>query len=532
MTPPGPISTLSGVPIQHSPRFSLAPYPIQPLTKDLEDAVERTPDKIALIDGVGGAAYTYAQVLDASRRLARALQAEGIEPGDRVGLVSPNCCEWVIAFWGSLFCGATVTTLNPLYTQREISHQFGDSKPKVAFVAEACVDATKAVWGDKPGLHLTTEVWSLAENAKGEPDEPTFDPKEHLAVLPYSSGTTGAPKGVMLSHYNLTSNIRQFLACGYIDEYSVLINFLPFFHIYGMAVLMVPGLAAGATQVVLPGFDPKRFLEVIAEHGATNLYMVPPAMLVLANSADKADLSSVKYVMSGAAPLPIDVARRVEDIYEVEVYQGYGMTEASPVTHITVMGRNKPGTVGPPVADTRQKVVDLVSGDELPIGEIGELLVDGPQVMLGYFNQPEATAESILEDDTGRWLRTGDIVSVDDEAYVTVHDRAKEMIKYKGYQIAPAELEAVLIEHPDIADAAVIPVDTGTVDGEIPKAFVVLREGATLSADDIAEHVAGKVAPYKKVRDVEFIDKIPKNPSGKILRRELKAAEKEKTKAH
>jgi acyl-CoA synthetase (AMP-forming)/AMP-acid ligase II len=517
------------VPIQHSPRFSLVPYPVLSLTRDLTDAADRVPDKVALIDGVGGASYTYTQVVEASMGLARALQDDGIEPGDRIGLVSPNCCEWVIVFWASLFCGATVTTLNPLYTEREIAHQFGDSQPKAAFVADACVEATKAVWGDKPGLHVTSRVWDLAAGSAGAPDEPAFDPKEHLAVLPYSSGTTGAPKGVMLSHYNLTSNIRQTLGCGLIDEYSVLINFLPFFHIYGMAVLMMPGLAAGATQVILPGFDPKRFLEVVQTYRATNLFMVPPAMLVLANSGEGADLSSVKYIMSGAAPLPIDVARRVEDLYDCQVFQGYGMTEASPVTHITVMGRNKPGTVGPPVADTRQKVVDLVSGDELPIGEIGELLVDGPQVMLGYFNRPDATAESIVEDSTGRWLRTGDIVSVDDEGYVTVHDRAKEMIKYKGYQIAPAELEAVLIEHPDIADAAVIPVDTGTVDGEIPKAFVVVREGASLTIELIMEHVSGKVAPYKKLRDVEFVDKIPKNPSGKILRRELKAAEKAKT---
>jgi acyl-CoA synthetase (AMP-forming)/AMP-acid ligase II len=517
------------VPIQHSPRFSLDPYPVHPLTLELEAAAERDPDKVAIVDGVGGATYTFAQVLEASRGLGRTLQDAGIEPGDRIGLVSPNSCEWVIAFWGSLFAGATVTTLNPLYTEREIGHQFGDSQPKAVFVAEACADATRAVWGDKPGFHFTHEVWSLADKSKGSPAEPSFDPHSHLAVLPYSSGTTGAPKGVMLSHYNLTSNIRQTLGCGLIDGYSVLINFLPFFHIYGMAVLMIPGLAVGATQVILPGFDPKRFLEVIAEYQATNLFMVPPAMLALANTGDAADMSSVKYIMSGAAPLPIDIARRVEEMYECQVFQGYGMTEASPVTHITIMGRNKPGTVGPPVADTRQKVVDLVGSEELPIGEIGELLVDGPQVMLGYFNRPDATAESILEDDTGRWLRTGDIVSVDDEGYVTVHDRAKEMIKYKGYQIAPAELEAVLIEHPDIADAAVIPVDTGTVDGEIPKAFVVLREGASLTADDIAAHVAGKVAPYKKVRDVEFIDKIPKNPSGKILRRELKAAEKAKS---
>jgi acyl-CoA synthetase (AMP-forming)/AMP-acid ligase II len=516
------------MPIQSSPRFSLSPYPVHPLTDDLIASAERTPGKVALIDGVTEATYTYAQVLEASRKLARALQDEGIEPGDRVGIVSPNSCEWVIAFWGSLFAGATVTTLNPLYTEREIGHQFGDSQPKAVFAAEATAEATRAVWGEAPGFHFTSDVWSLVKDAKGEPETVSVDPMTHLAVLPYSSGTTGAPKGVMLSHYNLTSNIRQTLGTGLIDGYSTLVNFLPFFHIYGMAVLMVPGLASGATQIVLPGFDPKRFLEVIHNYRATNLFMVPPAMLVLANSGAAADLSSVRFIMSGAAPLPIDVARRVADTYDVEVVQGYGMTEASPVTHISILGRNKPGTVGPPVADTKQKVVDLVSGAELPIGEVGELLVQGPQVMLGYFNRPDATEESIVDDDTGRWLRTGDIVTVDEEGYVTIADRAKEMIKYKGYQIAPAELEAVLVEHPDIADAAVIPIDTGTVDGEIPKAFVVVREGASLTEEQVAEHVAGKVAPYKKVREIEFIDAIPKNPSGKILRRQLKEAERAK----
>jgi acyl-CoA synthetase (AMP-forming)/AMP-acid ligase II len=296
-----------------------------------------------------------------------------------------------------------------------------------------------------------------------------------------------------------------------------------------MAVLMIPALAIGATQVILPGFDPKRFLEVIEEHQATNLFMVPPAMLLLANSGAAADLSSVRFIMSGAAPLPIDVARRVAEAYDVYVMQGYGMTEASPVTHITPIGRDKPGTVGPPVSDTRQKVVDLVSGEELPIGEVGELLVAGPQVMQGYFGRADATAESIVEDDTGRWLRTGDIVTVDDEGYVTIHDRAKEMIKYKGYQIAPAELESIVLTHPDVADCAVIPKDTGTADGEIPKAFVVMHEGKTLSEDAIKEHVAATVAPYKKLREVEFVASIPKTPSGKILRRELKAAEREKS---
>jgi acyl-CoA synthetase (AMP-forming)/AMP-acid ligase II len=509
--------------IQTSPRMSLEPYPVQPVTDDLVATAQRRPDDVALVDGLTGQTYTFLRVLEAARGLAKALQDDGVEPGNRVGIVAPNSCEWVIAFMGTLFAGGTVTTLNPLYTEREVRHQFDDSKPKAVFTAEATSEATRTVWGDRPGFHLMSDVWSMADGAKGEPETVSFDPLVHLAVLPYSSGTTGEPKGVMLSHHNITSNVRQTLGTGIIDGYSTLINFLPFFHIYGMGVLMLPALAVGAKQVVMPGFDPKRFLEVIIEHRATNLFMVPPAMLLLANAGAEADLSSVRFIMCGAAPLPIDIARRVESGYDVTVVQGYGMTEASPVTHISLLGRDKPGTVGPPVADTRQRVVDLASGDDVGIGEVGELLVSGPQVMAGYFNRPDATAETIVEDASGRWLRTGDIVTTDDEGYVTIHDRAKEMIKYRGYQIAPAELEALIIEHPDVADCAVIGVDTGTVDGEIPKAFVVAREGVSLTIEAIVEHVAGQVAPYKKVREVVFVEAIPKNPSGKILRRQLKA---------
>jgi acyl-CoA synthetase (AMP-forming)/AMP-acid ligase II len=502
---------------------------MRPLTDDLLATTARWPDKIALIDGISERTYTFKEVLRASLAIGRMLQEQGVEAGDRVGLVAPNSPEWVIAFWGTLFAGGTVTTLNPLYTAREIGTQFEDSRPEACFAAEATAEAAKEVWGDRNGFHLLGDIWSLADAYDGEPKPVSFDPLTHLAVLPYSSGTTGVPKGVMLSHYNLTSNIRQCAATGLIDGYSVLINFLPFFHIYGMAVLMIPAMYLGATQVILPGFDPKRFLEVITGYGATNLFMVPPAMLALANSGATADLSTVRLVLSGAAPLPLDVARRVAETYDVEVVQGYGMTEASPLTHATPIGRNKPGTVGSLVSDTRQKVVALDTGEELPVGEIGELLVSGPQVMQGYFEKPDATAETIVEDGTGRWLRTGDICSVDDEGYVTVHDRAKEMIKYKGYQIAPAELEALIMEHPDVSDAAVIPKDSGTADGEIPKAFVVVREGVSLTVEEIQEHVAGKVAPYKKVREVEFVEAIPKTASGKILRRELKAQERAKS---
>jgi acyl-CoA synthetase (AMP-forming)/AMP-acid ligase II len=513
--------------VQEPSRPSLAPYPELPVSDLLRDSATRWPDEIALVDGVTDAEYTFARIWEASLGLARALQDEGVEKGDRVGIVAPNSPEWIIAFHGAILAGATVTTLNPLYKQREIAHQFGDSQPKAVFVADATAEVTRSVWGHDDRFHHTAEVWDLAA-AGGEPTPVDIDPKVDLAALPYSSGTTGAPKGVMLSHHNLTSNVAQIRGTGIVPDRSVMIDFLPFFHIYGLVVLQLVGLASGSKQVVMPGFDPQRFVDLTQAHRATNLFVVPPALLALANMGDQlgADLSSVRVVMSGAAPLPMEVARKVAEHYEVEVVQGYGMTEASPVTHISVIGEDKPGTVGPPVADTRQKVVDLATGEELGVGETGELLVQGPQVMAGYFNRPDASAETLVEADDGVWLRTGDIVTVDDDGFVTIRDRAKEMIKYKGYQIAPAELEAVLAEHPDIADAAVIPKDAGNGTDEIPKAFVVLREGADLGADDVMAFVDERVAPYKKVREVEFIDAIPKNPSGKILRRELKEKER------
>ncbi len=511
--------------IQHSPRMSLAPYPVRPVTDDVEASARRHPDKVAFIDGISGATYTFAEVVTAARRLGRVLQDEGLGVGDRVGIVATNSPEWAIVFLATLFAGGTVTTLNPLYTEREIREQFADSTPTSVFAVEATAAPVRAVWGDRPNFHLTDDVWELAANAAGDVLPVEFDPSTHLAVLPYSSGTTGAPKGVMLSHFNLTSNVRQTLSSGLVDGFSVSVVFLPFFHIYGMAVLLLPGLAAGATQITMPAFDPARFLALVNDHRATNLFMVPPALLALANSDATVKMESVRYIMSGAAPLPLDVARRVAERFDVIVVQGYGMTEASPVTHISLLGRDKEGTVGPPVPDTIQKVVDLDTGETLPHGEIGELLVQGPQVMQGYYGRPDATAETIHEDGEGRWLRTGDIVSVDADGYVTIHDRAKEMIKYKGYQIAPAELEALIMEHPDVVDVAVIPKDGGTADGEYPKAFVVRQSGSDLDEAAVMAHVTAVVAPYKKVREVEFIDAIPKNPSGKILRRELKAAE-------
>ena len=309
--------------------------------------------------------------------------------------------------------------------------------------------------------------------------------KEDLAALPYSSGTTGGPKGVMLSHYNLTSNVRQTLSTGMTSSYGVYLDFLPFYHIYGMIVLMACGFAAGVTQVVMPRFDPTLCLDLIQRHKVTNLFAVPPALLALANFPDagKFDTSSLFMIMSGAAPLPPEVASASSKALRTIVLQGYGMTETSPVTNVNPVNRIKDGTVGPPIADTIEKVVSLDDGRELGVGEVGELLTFGPQVMLGYWQRPDETKETLAGEG---WIRTGDIVQCDEEGYVTILDRKKEMIKYKGYQIAPAELEALLMEHPAVMDSAVIP-KRDAESGEVPKAFILLRpeKKRPLRADEL-----------------------------------------------
>jgi acyl-CoA synthetase (AMP-forming)/AMP-acid ligase II len=522
-----------------SPRVSLAPYPELHLSHYLEAMAKQKPNHIAFVDSITGAEHTYRDTLQAASRLARQLQEDGIKKGDRVAIFAPNSPEYVVAFHAILLAGATVTTMNPLYREREIEHQMHDSGAKAVFAAAVTKELAESVWGSNGKVYALEDAWLLAGSAPGEHKPVKINPREDLAVLPYSSGTTGGPKGVMLTHYNVTSNIRQTVATGLVDGYSVLIDFLPFFHIYGMVVLMNAGIATGAKQVVMPRFEPEPFLRLIGQYKATNLFVAPPVMLALANLPESVpvNLSTVRFIMSGAAPLPVDIGRKVAERYDVTVLQGYGMTEASPVTHVSMIGRDKPGSVGPPVSDTIQKVVDMQSGAELGFDEVGELLIEGPQVMKGYLNNEAASKETLLrerepesgeESWKGLWLRTGDVVSMDDEGYVTIHDRAKEMIKYKGYQIAPAELEALLVEHPAVVDAAVIP-KFDAESGEVPKAFVVLREGENLSADEVAAFVASRVAPYKKVREVEFIGAIPKNPSGKILRREL--IEQERSKA-
>ncbi|MDO8611867.1 MAG: AMP-binding protein, partial [Dehalococcoidia bacterium] len=370
------------------------------------------------------------------------------------------------------------------------------------------------------------DVWELAKESPPEPHYVEIDAQTDLVALPYSSGTTGLPKGVMLSHYNLIANIRQLLNTGLTNAYSVYLDFLPFFHIYGMTVLMNGGFTNGATQVIMPRFDTQLCLELIQRYKVTNLFVVPPALLAMANFPEpgKFDTSSMEFIVSGAAPLPPEVAQRAQAAYGCKILQGYGLTETSAVANVNPLNRVKATSVGPPIADTVEKVVSLEDDRELGPGETGELLIHGPQIMRGYWNRPEDTAETITQDG---WLRTGDIAQFDEEGYVFIVDRKKELIKYKGYQVPPAELEALLMEHPAVADAAVIPKPDKD-GGEIPKAFVVLRPTEEATAEEIMQFVADRVAPYKKVRELEFVDTIPKSLAGKILRRELVDQERAK----
>jgi acyl-CoA synthetase (AMP-forming)/AMP-acid ligase II len=507
---------------------SQAPYEEYPLPDLLRRSAERFGDKPALI-GADGTTRTFRDLWSAARKVARFLQDQGIEKGDKVGIFSPNHVDYAAVFYGTLLTGATVTTLNPLYREREIEHQLDDADAVALFVFSPMGAAVEAARPKLPRLRHVWPIDGLADLLGGVSEEyrpVPIDVREDVAVLPYSSGTTGLPKGVMLTHYNIACNVRQCLATEQLTADAVGLAVLPFFHIYGMTVIMSAGLALGTTGVVMMRFDVEQMLDLVGKHGMTNLYLAPPALLAMANvpNPSRFDTSSLRLVASGAAPLPVEVAERVKSIYGCPVSQGYGLTETSPATNTNPLDRIKIESCGPPVADTLEKIVSLDSGDELPAGETGEVVVQGPQVMKGYWKRSEETAECLGDDG---WLRTGDIGWLDEDGYVYIVERKKEMIKYKGYQVAPAELEAVLHEHPAVLDAAVIP-KPHLEGGEIPKAFVVLREGFQASPEELMAFVAEKVAPYKKIREVEYLSEVPKTASGKILRRDLIQRERDR----
>ena len=482
------------------------------------------PHRAALIDGATGATITYAELDEQIHRLAGGLQARGMGVGSTLAILAPNVPEYAVVFHASAVSGATITTLNPTYTADEIRVQLQDSGATILITVAPVLDvATAAIAGTS-----VTELVVIGEAEGATPlselmgeriDQVEVDPASHVVVLPYSSGTTGLPKGVMLTHRNLVANLVQTEAVMTFDDGEIGLAALPFFHIYGMQVLMNGLLRQGCTAVTMARFDFAQALQLIESLKISRFFAVPPMVLGLAKHplVDQHDLSSVRSVMSGAAPLGADLAQEASRRIGCPVFQGYGLTETSPVTHVSLTDDIKPGSVGITVPATECRIVDPEGTDVAEGGE-GELLIRGPQVMIGYLNNPQATADTLDEE---RWLHTGDVGRFDADGHLFIVDRVKELIKFKGFQVPPAELEALLITHPGVGDVAVIGVPDEEA-GELPKAFVVKAPGAEVTAEELQAFVKERVATYKQIRSVEFIDEIPKSASGKILRRFLR----------
>ena len=503
---------------------------------------DRLRDKPAIIDGPTGRTLTYGQLAESIRRVATGLARRGFVKGDVFAIYSPNLPEYEVLFNAVASLGGISTTINPLYTVGELTNQLRDSAARflitVPMFLDKAQEAARAagiedvyVFGEAAGARPFAELLA----APPTPPAVTIDPREDIVALPYSSGTTGLPKGVMLTHRNLVANLCQCEGTTGFDgfkERDVIVCVMPLFHIYGMVVIMKLGLSQGGTIVTMPRFDMQEFLATVQKYKATIVPIVPPIVLAMAKhpELEKFDLSSVRLAFTGAAPLGEDIARALSKRLGCPVVQGYGMTEASPVTHLspTVNAPSKPGSIGVVVPNTEVRIVDVVSGADVAQGQEGELLIRGPQIMKGYLNQPEATAEAI---DAERWYHSGDVGYLDGEGWFYIVDRTKELIKYKGMQVAPAELEALLLTHPAVLDAAVIRKADEEA-GEVPKAFVVLKPddaSRATTAETITAFVAGQVAPHKRIRHLEFIDQIPKSASGKILRRVLVEREKERS---
>ena len=503
------------------PDVEIPDVPLTPFV--YADAASRG-DRIAIVCGSTGRSYTYAMLDHLVGRCAAGLVERGLQRHEVVGIFAPNSPEYPIAFHGVAQAGATNTTINSLYTAQEAAFQLRNAHARFLitipqFLDRALPAAAEAgieevyVFGEAEGA---TPFASLLANGSPVP-QPDIDPARDLVSLPYSSGTTGLPKGVMLTHRNLVANMTQFANCRDVGPDDRVIGFLPFFHIYGQTVVLNDCLRRGAQIVTMPRFDLEQFLQLIQDHAITVAYVAPPVVVALAKHplVDRFDLSSLRIIMSGAAPLAGALQTACAERLGCDVFQGYGLTETSPVTHAWRDGEPcTPGCVGMLLANTEARIVDPETAADC---DLGELWIRGPQVMVGYLENATATAATI---DADGWLKTGDIVTMNEAGIFQIVDRLKELIKYKGYQVPPAELEGLLLTNPAIADAAVIGVPDEEA-GEIPKAFVVLKPDVVMTPAEVMDFVAGHVSPHKRIRACEFIDEIPRSASGKILRRVL-----------
>ncbi|KAK4762406.1 hypothetical protein SAY86_008174 [Trapa natans] len=520
-------------------------------------------DRPCIIDGSTGKVYTYSEVELSARRVAAGLNKIGVEQGHVVMLLLQNSPEFVLAFLGASYRGAMSTTANPFCTPAEIAKQAAASKAKL-IITQADFAPKVKKFADQNGKYIYICIYcpvfnlivswtrnyiagikvvcidtapegchhfsELAEADEAEMPAVKIDP-DHVVALPYSSGTTGLPKGVMLTHRGLVTNVAQQVDGDnpnfYFGKDDVIVCVLPLFHIYSLNSIMLCGLRVGAAILIMQKFEIVRLMELVERYKVTVAPFVPPIVLAIAKSADvgRYDLSSIRTVMSGAAPLGEELEESVRvKLPNAKLGQGYGMTEAGPVMAMSLAFAKDPseiksGACGTVARNAEMKIVDPETGASLPRNQAGEICIRGNQIMKGYLDDPEATERTI---DKEGWLHTGDIGYIDGDDELFIVDRLKELIKYKGFQVAPAELEAMLIAHPDISDAAVVPMKDEAA-SEVPVAFTVRSNGSNISEDEIKQYISKQVVFYKRISRVFFVETIPKNPSGKILRKDLRA---------
>jgi acyl-CoA synthetase (AMP-forming)/AMP-acid ligase II len=505
--------------------------PEQSLTAFVLAGADERGDKPAIVDGLTGRTLSYRELATEVRQVGCGLRRRGVRKGDVLGMFCPNSPDFAVAYYAALSVGAIVTTINPMATPADVAGQLEHSRARWLVTTPGLLEQSAlavAVAGIEEvfvfGAAEGATPFAALRREHGPADAVEVSPDD-FALLPYSSGTTGLPKGVVLTHRALVANLCGTRPVHRVGAGDVVVAVLPLFHIYGMQVTLNLGLAAGATVVITPRFELESFLRIVQDWRVTRAELVPPIVLALAKdpAVERYDLSSLRVVTSAAAPLGEELARACAERLGCRVKQAYGMTELGGGTHFAPdAGEDRPASIGRPLPGVECRVVDCHTGADLGPGHRGELLVRAPGAMWGYLGNPAAT---MLALDADGWLRTGDVVRADADGWFFIVDRVKELIKYKGYQVAPAELEAVLVSHPAVGDAAVVgsPDDEA---GEVPKAFVVLR--APASEDELLGFVADRVAPYKKVRRLELVGQIPKSPSGKILRRVLLERERER----
>jgi long-chain acyl-CoA synthetase len=473
---------------------------------------------------------TYAMLDGASARVAGLLESRGVAPGDRVGLMLPNVPYFPVAYYGILRAGAVVVPMNVLLKEREVHFYLEDPGAKLLFAWHGFADAAEAGAADAGAECLLVEPGEFESLlASAEPQsEPLDRAAEDTAVILYTSGTTGKPKGAELTHANLRRNCLT--AASTLAELSgddVLLGALPLFHSFGQTCTMNAAVAGGATVTMLPRFDPDKALEIIERDRVTIFQGVPTMYNGMLHSelAGTADTSTLRLCMSGGAAMPAELMRAFEKRFGCIILEGYGLSETSPVASFNHPDRErKPGSIGTPIEGVEMKVVDD-QGGEVPQGEIGEIVIRGHNIMKGYWERPDATAEAITE---GGWFHSGDMARVDEDGYFFIVDRKKELIIRGGYNVYPREVEEVLYEHPAVQEAAVIGVPDEAL-GEEVGAAVVLKQGADVDAEQLKAYVKEQVAAYKYPRKLWFLDELPKGPTGKILKREISAPERAAT---